>query len=158
MVWFMNYEESQDRSGSGKIRLWEEAVKYGFISAGGGEKYTRSLPKMQKGDEIWACVPNHGYVGYGIVQEEAVPAAAAVVYVNGEAVPFFSLPLVGSYFRDAFEEDREFILLVKWVKAVPIENSVWEKGFFSYRGINCNPRERWPETSARLREIWGLKK
>lgn len=158
MVWYMNYEESPDSSGSGKIRLWREAVEYGFVSAGGGEVYTHSLPKIEVGDEVWVSVPGSGYVGYGIVTVEAAPASVAVVSVGDKPVPFFSLPLAGTYFRSAFEDKQEFVVGVKWVKAVPVADALWEKGFFFYRGICCRPKKRWPETVARLCELWGIEK
>lgn len=156
MVWYMNYEESKERSGSGRIRLWSEAARYGFISAGGGGRYTRLLPAIQPGDEVWAFIPKRGYVGYGVVRQEARPASSVEVIVDSASVPFFSLGLEGSYFRDAFEEEQELVLLVDWVKTVPASAAVWEAGFFYYQGINCRPKKRWPETRARLLELWGL--
>ena len=38
-------------------RSWEEAVKYGFISAGGGTWFTNTLKLLKPGDRIWVKIP-----------------------------------------------------------------------------------------------------
>src|SRR5690606_29056930 len=38
--------------GSGS-RRWDEAVKYGFISGGGGSWYTNTLQMLESGDRVW---------------------------------------------------------------------------------------------------------
>ena len=49
----------------GGDRDWEEARRYGFISAGGGAFYSRTLAMLSRGDRIWVNVPGSGYVGVG---------------------------------------------------------------------------------------------
>ena len=56
-------------------RSWNEAVKYGFMSAGGGEWYSKTLQLLKPGDRIWVNVPKTGYVGVGEVSGCATPAA-----------------------------------------------------------------------------------
>ena len=46
-------------------RDWGEAVKYGFICAGGGAWYSRTLSQLSPGDRVWVNVPGQGYVGVG---------------------------------------------------------------------------------------------
>ena len=44
-------------------RPWEEAIKYGFISAGGGEWYSNTLALLSPDDRVWVKAPGYGFVG-----------------------------------------------------------------------------------------------
>lgn len=44
-------------------RNWEDARKYGFISAGGGSWYSKTLSLLSPGDRVWVNIPHTGYVG-----------------------------------------------------------------------------------------------
>jgi len=59
--------------GVGEHRRWTDCKRYGFISAGQGEWYSRTLKQLFPGARIFVCIPKEGYVGVGIVQEERVP-------------------------------------------------------------------------------------
>jgi hypothetical protein len=37
--------------------IWEDAMKYGFSSAGGGSRYTQTLNMLEVGSRIWVNVP-----------------------------------------------------------------------------------------------------
>ena len=54
-------------------RGWDDAAKYGFITAGGGHWYTGTLSMLSPGDRVWVNVPGKGYVGVGIVEEAVCP-------------------------------------------------------------------------------------
>ena len=41
-------------------RTWEDAVKYGYISAGGGSWYTNTLSSLTKDDRVWVNAPGYG--------------------------------------------------------------------------------------------------
>jgi hypothetical protein len=43
--------------GEDKERSWEDAVQYGFISAGGGAWYSRTLQLLNPGNRVWVKVP-----------------------------------------------------------------------------------------------------
>jgi len=62
--WFVN-------AGDGPHRSWNDNVKYGFIGAGHGPKYSGPLKKLKEGDRIFGYIKGEGYVGYGIVREPA---------------------------------------------------------------------------------------
>jgi hypothetical protein len=51
----------------GNYRSWEDAIKYGFISAGNGRWYSRTLRQLFVGARIFCMIPKHGYVGIGKV-------------------------------------------------------------------------------------------
>lgn len=62
--WFVNV-------GEGHNRTWEDNVRYGFIGAGQGEKYSKPLKHLREGDPIFAYLKGEGYVGFGHVTSEA---------------------------------------------------------------------------------------
>ncbi|MGE9294430.1 MAG: endonuclease NucS domain-containing protein, partial [Puniceicoccales bacterium] len=43
--------------GEGERRHWGDAVRYGFISAGGGQWYSKTLSMLSEGDRIWVNCP-----------------------------------------------------------------------------------------------------
>ncbi|HUE81391.1 MAG TPA: hypothetical protein VMM84_04685 [Pyrinomonadaceae bacterium] len=53
--------------GEGPTRSWADAVEFGFISAGGGPWYTKTLQLLAPGDRVWVKVPGQGFVGVGRV-------------------------------------------------------------------------------------------
>ncbi|MCC4118923.1 hypothetical protein LLG90_26600, partial [Aromatoleum toluclasticum] len=54
--------------GHSNERSWDDAVKYGFISDGGGRWYSNTLQLLGKNDRVWANVPGAGFVGVGRVK------------------------------------------------------------------------------------------
>lgn len=50
-----------------------DGLKIGYIVAGGGPWYSKTLAMLKPGDRIWANVPSSGYVGVGVVSEEMQP-------------------------------------------------------------------------------------
>jgi hypothetical protein len=53
--WYVSFGEFPDG------RRWEDAVKYGFVSAGGGEWYSRSIRKLPTRARIFTHIPQAGY-------------------------------------------------------------------------------------------------
>jgi len=60
--------------GHGPSRSWPEAMRHGFISAGGGAWYSNSLNLLAPGDRIWVKAPKYGFVGVGKAKGKLVPA------------------------------------------------------------------------------------
>jgi hypothetical protein len=60
-------------AGEGERRRWTDAMKHGYISAGGGSWYSNTLHQLEPGDRIWVNVPGQGYVGVGKVLAKAKP-------------------------------------------------------------------------------------
>lgn len=65
------------------------------------------------GDRIWVHIPQHGYVGVGIIIEESQPAKSAVFEIDGNKINFTYLPLVGKYETEASEEEQEYLTFNK---------------------------------------------
>jgi hypothetical protein len=75
-------------SSDSQSRVWEDAVRYGFLSGGGRHWYRRTLLSLQIGERIWVNIAPYGYVGVGIVTERAVPASEFLIEnSDGSKIP-----------------------------------------------------------------------
>ena len=117
--------------GEGETRNWEDARRYGYVSAGGGNWYTGTLKKLPIGGRVFVNLPGRGYVGVGVVAGKAVRARDFTVSVDGEQVPLVEAPhqapnLVAAAAQD--DEETEWVVPVSWVKTVPPEQAISFKG------------------------------
>lgn len=144
----------------GQHRDWEEARKYGFVSAGGGTWYTKSLGMLEKGARIWVNIPKIGYVGVGRVVEEVVPIDKFLVDDgNGQKVPINSLPLKIGNSTAAIQdpEKAEHLVRVEWIKTVPVSKAIREKGLFGNTNSAAKPRAKsWMHTVRRLSTVLAI--
>ena len=139
-------------------RNWDDARKYGFVSAGGGSWYSKTLNLLSPGDRIWVNIPHTGYVGVGTVSGKAVPAKDAVFIENGTKTSMQDLALKGNYFYvDEDSEKAEYIVPVNWIKTVRRSEAVRELGFFGNQNSVCRPlTEKWVFTVERLKKLWNI--
>ena len=139
-------------------RNWEDARKYGFVSAGGGSWYSKTLSLLSPGDRIWVNVPHIGYAGVGIVTEAVQQAKDSIFEVNGDQVKMADLPLLGDYFYSVDDpENAEYVVKVQWIKTVRTSEAVKELGFFGNQNSVCRPlTEKWTFTVDRLKKCWGI--
>ena len=139
-------------------RKWEDARKWGFISAGGGTWYSKTLGLLSEGDRIWVNIPHNGYVGVGIVTEKAAMAKDVAFLVNGEQKSFNQIDTKGNYLSHADNvEKAEYVVRVNWVKTVDKQNAVKELGFFGNQNTVCRPvTDKWDFTVERLKKIWEI--
>ncbi|WHY95406.1 endonuclease NucS domain-containing protein [Peribacillus simplex] len=68
----------------GKYRNWGDAVRYGFVSAGNGRWYSKTLNQLFVGARIFCMIPKSGYVGIGKVIEAAKPIKDVVFSIDGQ--------------------------------------------------------------------------
>ena len=139
-------------------RNWEDARKHGFISAGGGSWYSKTLNLLSADDRVWVNIPHNGYVGVGIVTKEATLATEAVFMENGAAVRMNELPLKGNYFYNPEDPEKaEYVVQVRWLKTVRKSDAVKELGFFGNQNTVCRPTaDRWTFTIERLKKLWNI--
>ena len=135
--------------GEGDHRRWNDAKRYGFVSAGGGEWYVRTLRMLQPGNRIWVSVPGKGYVGVGEVKAPAVRYDEFTVYSNGSPI---SLTNIDVEAPNAFDERYgEHFVCVDWIKTVNLHEAVKERGFFGNQNTVAQPRSpKWHFTVERL--------
>ena len=141
-------------------RTWEEAIRYGFISAGGGSWYTNTLSLLTPGDRVWVNIPGLGYVGVAEVVDSRVPVDEFLVDDSkGNKVPICSLDLSASKMNRASDnpEKAEYLVPVKWIKTVPENQAIKEKGFFGNQNTVARPRTpKWDHTVERLKKRFGI--
>lgn len=142
--------------GEGDTRDWDDARKYGFISAGGGPWYTRTLSLLHPGDRVLVHIPGKGYVGVGEITGERVHASELKVDVAGHQVP---LPSVGGVKTANMGTPQdgasaEFAVPVRWLAQVPRDQAFWENGFFANQHSVCKLRNKF--TRDRVIEHFGL--
>ncbi|MFE2869880.1 hypothetical protein [Embleya sp. NPDC059259] len=122
----------------GGTRSWDDARRFGFISAGGGKWYSQGLRRPQPGQRINLHIPKLGYVGIGEVCGE--PTAFAEAVLGDGTVRLAEQQLVGRYRHPGDENDpdvAEYVLPVRWLKTVDRADAVWAKGMFALQLPIC---------------------
>jgi len=142
-------------------RNWEDAVKYGFVSGGGGSWYSQTLHMLEPGSRIWVNVPGGvGYVGVGTVEEPMIKVDSFMVAgPDGKRVPITQAPIKGqgisAHCEDA--EHAEYLVRVQWIKTLPLDKAISEKGFFGNQNTVARPTTpKWNYTVQRLKERFGI--
>ncbi len=136
-------------------RSWEDAVEYGFICAGGGAWYSRTLALLAPGDRVWVKVPSSGFVGVGRVTGKAQPFKDFVVSTPEGDVPFVQLNKRGHYHQQFADDPErcEYFVPVQWLQTVPVAQAVQEIGMFGNQNTICKPTTpKWRSTVERLKE------
>lgn len=134
-LWFVNVGEFDSRN-------WDDCLKYGFLSAGYGRRFTEPLRKLVKGSKVFAYMSRLGYVGYGEVVTEAQPAKDFVP--PGQKKPVLDLPLAAADMKhDRDDPDQcEWVVGVKWLSTFPREQAKRFAGAFAVPSIVCKLRDR----------------
>jgi hypothetical protein len=147
--WYVSFGED---SGS---RSWDDARRYGFVSAGGGEWFSRSLRALPIGGRVFVYIPKAGYVGVGTVTGEANPFDDTVLVVGDERHKMTDLKLAGVYQHPGDGSDRdEYVVPVTWIKTLDRRDAIREKGLFANQNSACKLRNRF--TLETLTERFGL--
>ena len=136
--------------GEGESRRWSDALKYGFISGGGGHWYSAPLNMLNPGDRVWVHIASKGYVGVAQVISPAVQASEFKTSSEGTATLLSDLPVEAT---SMFEKtEPEYLVAFRWVHTENIDGRVWETGFFANQTTVARPRaSNWPFTVDRLK-------
>lgn len=116
----------------GGTRSWDDARKFGFVSAGAGKWFSQGLRRPQLGQRINVHIPKLGYVGIGEVCGESAPFTE--VLVEEGSVRLAEQQLVGTYRHAGDEADpdlAEYVLPIRWLSTVDRAEAVWEPGMFA---------------------------
>lgn len=127
-------------AGLGEHRSWTDMKRYGFVSAGGGEFYTKRLEQLAVGDEIFVYDKGNGYIGYGVVTSTAQLASD---FMTSDGL-LFEQPLAEPRMKRVGEPaDRaEYVVGVEWRKTVEPSQAKWFKGAFANQNIVCKLRDQ----------------
>ena len=118
--------------GGSDTRNWEDARKYGFVSAGGGDWWSRTVRTLPVGARLFVYIPKIGYVGVGTT------TGPAVSYLESDLLK--QKPLLGKYTHENGEP--EYIVPVNWIKTVPPEDAICGNGVFASQFSTCKLRDK----------------
>lgn len=112
-------------------RRWEDGRRLGFVSAGGGAWYSRSLRNLPIGARINVHIPGLGYVAVGETLAEARVFDKALVQRDGVWVSLREQQVMGHY-RESGQDDpegleAEWVVPVRWAVANPATEAYWER-------------------------------
>jgi hypothetical protein len=134
-------------AGEGDRRRWADMARHGFVSAGGGRWYSRTLRRLQPGHRVWAHIPKRGYVGVGEVTQPIQPVGdSGLLDLDLEA------PAMDRGMNDP--DLREYVVRVRWLRAYTREEAFWIPGLFANENSAARMRHEW--TLARLAEAFEV--
>ena len=127
--------------GHGQSRSWEDAVEYGFICAGGGSWYSRTLQMLGSGDRVWVRVPGSGFVGVGRVTGRVQSAANFMVTMPDGDAPVLEVARRRRYHREFVDdpERSEYFVPVRWLQTISLEGAVDEARLSATRTPSTSP-------------------
>jgi hypothetical protein len=145
--------------GEDRRRNWDDARKYGFIGAGGGEWYSRSLKQLKPGHRVFAYIPKGsgvgGYVGVGEVIGDAVMARDFRVDDGGDRVPYLDVAQAPDAGKDVDNPAlAEWVVPVRWLQARQREQAIKDSDFFANQ--NSAVKLTHGYTLERLCEAFGV--
>jgi hypothetical protein len=134
-------------------------MKYGFVSGGGGKKYSETLQLLGPGHRVWVKIPRRGFVGVGRVTGHAQPVGEFQVPTPEGNVRLLDIGKGPHYdILKQFADDAdkcEWFVPVRWLQVVQTENAIDETGMVGFRHTVCRPREpEWCSTVERLKELF----
>lgn len=145
--------------GDEACRSGDDAMRYGFISGGGGAWYSKTLKLLSPGDRVWVNLPRRGYVGVGEVIDAVQPASTFTVNTSaGERLAVDVLQHGDRYKAMANDPDMsEYFVRVKWLHVVPASQAFNELGLFGNQNTVCQPTTpKWRHTVERLKTTFGI--
>jgi Endonuclease NucS C-terminal domain len=143
--------------GTGEARTWEDARKFGFVSAGGGSWYTQTLKLLSPGDRIWVKDPGVGYLGVGRVVDPVVSVKDFKVKTADVEKPCLDVLKTASHLqRRADDPDKaEHFVRVDWLDTVSADKAIKEVGLFGNQNTVCQPTTpKWRHTVERLKTFF----
>ena len=117
---------------------WEMGRTHGFVSAAGGEWYSKPLRNLKPGHRALAYVGGAGYVGIGEVTGEVRPLAEMT---DASGTRLIDLPgfdaRMAEWARTLGPEETEYVVPVSWFAAVPTAEAKMTSGLFANQLSAC---------------------
>jgi len=112
--------------GEGPHRTWVDCKKYGFLSAGQGKIWGEQTQALRKGDVVVAYLSKKGYVGVGVVIEEAMMAKD--FRINGKRLDQLNLVCKRMMENASDPEKAEYPVRVEWKASCDASEAKWVRG------------------------------
>ena len=148
--YYVSFDSNSDRD-------WEDARRYGFVSAGYGRWYTRTLHNLARGNRVFVRAPGQRYIGVGRVLEPArLVEDVHVDGVDGTTTPLLSVELNATTMdHHPGDPDRgETVVRIAWDKTVPLAEAFSQPGLFGNQNTVCKLRDQ--ETIESVARHFGL--
>ena len=123
----------------GSGRSWEDARKYGFVSAY-GDGGTR-LNRINVGDIIFCHIAGFGFVGVGTCTSRETPASSFSVNDDGIIKNVLDCNWVDQAARVTIDPANEYFVGIKWIYTVSVDDGYWEKGMTSLPRVAYMPSD-----------------
>lgn len=119
--------------GEGPHRTWVDCRKFGFLSAGQGKIWGEQTQTLREGDVVVAYLSRKGYVGVGVVIEQAVMAKD--FRINGKRLDELDLVCTRMMENASDPEKAEYPVRVEWKASCDSSEAKWarNKGLFTAR-------------------------
>ena len=145
--------------GDGSERDWDDARKFGFVAAGGGGWYTKTLRAVPVGSHVYVYIPKGsgvgGYVGFGEVT--GVPGMAKDFLVDAEDGTKRAITEVArvDMTRNGTTDpdEAEWLLPVRWIQDVARDQALKDSDLFANQ--NSAVRLTHGYTLKRLRDAFA---
>ncbi len=126
-------------AGLNENRSWEDYKQYGFVAAGGGEFYSKSLDQLSVGDNVFVYDKGNGYIGHGIVTSEK---AIGSEFQTPDG-PLFDQPLEHPGLMHDSDDPTlaEYVVGIEWKKVFDPAQAKTFKGIFANPHIVCKLRD-----------------
>ena len=130
--WFVNV-------GEGLHRTWEDNIKFGYIGAGQGTRYSNALKRLNVGDKIFAYMKGIGYVGFGEVQSEAIMIKN---FITDNGISLLECDLKSERLSENCDDEKlsEYAVKINWIKTFPAKEAKTFTGIFANQNVVCKLR------------------
>lgn len=141
--------------GEGPNRNWDDYVKFGFISAGGGARWRDAILGFQEGDVVVAYLKNHGFVGLAQVTVPARPISQ--VKINDQPLLKCALKCKGMDRGVDSPQESEYVALVRWLATTERSKAKWQRNAGLYTTTHVRASlDGQPKTIAFIEAAFGV--
>lgn len=131
--WYVSFGEERDS------RNWDDARRWGFVSAGGGAWFSKTIRALPVGGRVFAYIPKpatsasargapHRRVDRRARRHRPQARRAEAV---GQLPP-----------RQRRRGDAEYVVPLQWAETRPQDKAVWEHGLFANQNSACKLRNK----------------
>jgi hypothetical protein len=157
-LWFVNVgmddpdRQPNDAAGRGYPRHWLHCVRYGYVAAGGGQRYSGPLKKLEVGAQIMAYQKGKGYLGYGVVTSAAQPIH---LFQLQDGTTLGETLKQSDYNTTRTEDEWEYAVGVQWKRHFTLAEAKTFRGVFANQNIVCKLSD--PTTVRFVREQFQIR-